>query len=78
MKLSDKTIEKFRKIHHVKTIDKFKYTCYQKLEKHILAFVVEPEHELSKKRLSSALNLILSEKDIEDYFEKFRTLLKNN
>jgi len=52
-----------------KTIDKEKNTCYADKRGGISAFIVESNTQLSKERLLMALNLILSEKDVIDFFE---------
>lgn len=52
-----------------KTIDKEKNTCYGDKRGEISAFIVNPKGELNKERLLMALNLILSEKDVIDFFE---------
>jgi len=51
------------------TIDKVKNTCYAEEWRELLAFIVEPTEALNKERLLKALGLILSEKDVTDYFE---------
>ena len=50
-------------------VDESQNTCYQKLEGELSALIAEPESGIDEKRLSMALNLILSEKDVADYFE---------
>jgi len=52
-----------------KAIDKAKKPCYRDKKGEILALIIEPKGELNKKRLLMALNLILSEKDVIDFFE---------
>ena len=63
-----------------KTIDKEKNTCYGDKKGEISAFILEPKGKLNKERLLMALNLILSENDIIDFFESrknsFRTVQK--
>jgi len=63
-----------------KTIDKVKNTCYGDRRGEILAFIIEPKVKLNKERILMALNLILSEKDVIDFFEfrenSFRTTQK--
>jgi len=63
-----------------KAIDKEKNTCYGDKKGEISAFIVEPKVQLNKERLLMALNLILSEKDVTDFFESrehsFRTTQK--
>ena len=49
-------------------IDNHKNICYQKHREEILTFIVKPEGGINKERLQSALNLLLSQKDITDYF----------
>ncbi len=52
-----------------KTIDKEKNTCYADKRGKVSAFIIESRGELNKVRLLKALSLILSEKDIMDYFK---------
>lgn len=52
-----------------KTIDKEKNTCYGDKRGGISVFIVEPKGKLNKERLLMALNLILSEEDVTDFFE---------
>lgn len=63
-----------------KTIDKVKNTCYGDRRGEISAFIVEPNAQLNKERILMALSLILSEKDLIDFFESrensFRTAQK--
>jgi len=49
-------------------IDKLENTCYQEQKEGLSAFIVEPKGGINKERLIMALNLILSEKDVTDYF----------
>jgi len=58
--------------------DNHKKTCYQEKEGDLSAFIVEPREGISEKRLSMALNLILSEKDVIDYFASGDHSLPNN
>jgi len=51
-----------------KTIDKEKKPCYGERGGKISAFIVERRAEPSEERLLKAMNLILSEKDVIDYF----------
>jgi len=51
------------------TIDKEKNACYEKRRGRISIFITEPRGELNKERLLKALSLILSEKDVTDYFK---------
>ena len=52
-----------------KTIDKEKNACYEKRRGRISVFITEQRGELNKERLLQALSLILSEKDVKDYFK---------
>jgi len=52
-----------------KAIDKEKNTCYGDKRGKISAFIVNPKGKLNKERLLMALNLILTEKDVIDFFE---------
>jgi len=52
-----------------KSIDKEKNTCYGDKKGGISTFIVNPKGKLNKERLLMALNLILSEKDVIDFFE---------
>ena len=49
------------------TIDKAKNKCYAKGKGIVKVFWVRPPEGLNRKRLSKALGLILSEKDVADY-----------
>jgi len=63
-----------------RAIDKEKNACYRDKRGEISAFIVETKAQLNKERLLMALNLILSEKDVIDFFEfrenSFRTTQK--
>jgi len=52
-----------------KAIDKGKNTCYGDKRGKISAFIVNPKGKLNKERLLMALNLILTEKDVIDFFK---------
>lgn len=52
-----------------KAIDKEKNTCYGDKRGEISTFIVNPKGKLNKERLLMALNLILTEKDVIDFFE---------
>jgi len=50
-------------------IDKEKKACYGKRGGRISALFIDSREELSEERLLQALSLILSEKDVIDYFK---------
>ena len=50
------------------TIDKVKNTCYAEDRGELKVSFIYPPEELNRIRLTKALSLILSEKDVADYF----------
>ena len=50
-------------------VDRIKNTCYAKEGGKLQTFIIEPKEGLNKQRFLNALSLILSEKDVTDYFK---------
>jgi hypothetical protein len=50
-----------------KKIDVGKNTCYEKYKRELSTFIIEVNEKPNDERLSRALSLILSEKDVIDF-----------